>query len=305
MNRLPNFLIAGAAKCGTTALYLYLQDHPDIFFSSMKEPCYFSAQVFNFPGNGIGDETKRFTQTFEEYEKLFQEATHQKIIGEASPDTVYYPETIPYIHQYLGDPAILIMLRNPVDRALSAYGHLVRDNRENLSFEEALHQEENRIASHCNSMWHYKRRGMYSRQIKPFLDEFSRVKVVLFDDFRRNNKLVVKDICSYLGIDSSFEPTDVNSEVNVSGKPKQKWFNDVFLIKNPIQNAIRQTGLNILGNVRYTRLRDTIRKTNLERMTMKPETRAYLTEYFREDILQLQDLIGRDLSAWLKPKERN
>jgi hypothetical protein len=301
MIRLPNFLIAGAAKCGTTALYLYLHDHPDVFFSPMKEPCFFSAQVFKFPGNGIGDVTKRFTPTFEEYKKLFQEAGYQKIIGDASPDTVYYPESIPYIHQYLGDPAILIMLRNPVDRALSAYGHFVRDNRETLSFEDALKEEENRIENRYNSLWHYKRRGMYSWQVKPFLDEFSRVKVVLFEDFRKDNKVVVKEVCKFLEIDSSFEPNDTISEVNVSGMPKQKWFNDLFLMKNPIQNAIQKTGSRLLGNVGYTRLRDSIRKTNLERMTMKPETREYLTEYFREDILKLQDLINRDLSAWLKP----
>ena len=146
MGRLPNVLIAGAAKSGTTAMYFYLQNHPDIFFSRLKEPCFFSAQVFEFPGNGIGDEQKKITQTLTEYELLFRDAGNQKIIADASQDTLYYPETIPNIHKYLGDPAILIMLRNPIDRAFSAYGHLVRDNRERLSFEDSLQKEEQRIA---------------------------------------------------------------------------------------------------------------------------------------------------------------
>lgn len=302
MDILPNFLMAGAAKSGTTALYQYLFNHPDIFFSRAKEPSFFSAQFFSFPGDGIRDNLKYFTSTIDDYRRLYEDVSVQKIIGDASTDTMYFPECIPLIQRYLGDPAILFMLRNPVERAFSAYGHLVRDNRETLRFEDALQEEEKRIANHWNPLWHYKRCGMYSNQIAPFLDHFSRVKIILFDDFRKDHHAVVKEVCNFLEIDSTFQPDNRNSEVNVSGKPKVRWFNDIFLMKNPIQQAIRKTGSWIMGDVAYARLRETVRKTNLERMTMKPETRAYLTEYFREDIIKLQDLIDRDLSNWLKPK---
>ena len=100
-----------------------------------------------------------------------------------------------------------------------------------------------------------------------------------------------------------FQPDDRNAEVNVSGKPKLRWFNDIFLMKNPVQRALRRTASWIMGDVGYARLRETVRKSNLERMTMNPETRAYLVEYFREDIIQLQDLIHRDLSRWLSPNQ--
>jgi hypothetical protein len=301
MGRLPNFLMVGAAKSGTTALYHYLYNHREIFFSKVKEPSFFSAQIFHFPGNGKRDTLKYFTSTFENYSKLFDQASDQKIVGEASTDTMYFPQCIPIIQKYLGNPKILFLLRNPVDRAFSAYGHMVRDNREPLVFEEALKQEEDRIANGWNPSWHYKRCGLYYNQIKSFNGEFDNVKIFIYDDFKIDHLMVVRDVCNFLEIDSTFQPDNRNSEVNVSGAPRIRWFNKIFLMKNPVQLAIRKTASKLMGDVAYSRLRETIRKTNLERMTMNPETKAYLTEYFREDILKLQDLIGRDLSTWLKP----
>ena len=115
---LPNFLIVGAAKSGTTSLYRYLQQHPDIFMSQKKEPKFFSSQFLKFPFVGPGDQNMELSicKTFDKYESLFKYADNIKAVGEASADNLYYyTHAIPLIKKYLGNVKILIILRNPID----------------------------------------------------------------------------------------------------------------------------------------------------------------------------------------------
>lgn len=302
-NILPNFLIAGAAKSGTTSLYYYLKEHPDIYLSPVKEPCFFTFQTLDLPQQGIDDDKKFYIRTFEDYCGLFQGAAGKKAVGEASADTIYfYEKTIPVIKRLLGDPAIIILLRNPVTRAFSAYTHLVRDNRESLSFEEGLALEEDRIQRNWQCMWHYKKRGQYYGQVKAFMNAFSRVKVLLHDDLKKTPMSVVKEVFEFLGVDSSYQPVDTETQYNTSGIPRFKSLNNLFLMKNIVQRSIRKTGSFLLTEDRWVKLRDTLRGKLLVKAEMKLETRAYLREFFREDILKLQELTGKDLSAWLKEK---
>ena len=144
---LPNFLIIGASKCGTTSLYYYLKQHPEISFSDLKEPKYFSSVNESFPHNGIGDKSvdKYAIKSLTEYKSLFADL-HNKRVGEASPDTLYfYDKTASLIKETLGDIPIIIMLRNPVKRAFSAFMYLKRDSREKLSFRDGLLAENRRL----------------------------------------------------------------------------------------------------------------------------------------------------------------
>lgn len=298
---LPNFLLAGAAKSGTTALYYQLKGHPEIHWSPVKEPCFFSAQIIDFPQNGIRDDEKYYARTLGDYYKLFAGAEGKKAIGEASVDTLYfYKKTIPLIKQYLGDPAIILMLRHPIERAFSAYMHLVRDNREFLSFEEGLKQEAERIRQNWQCMWHYQTRGMYYQQVKAFKEAFSRVSVWLYDDFKKAPQATIKQILEFLGVDSTFQPVNTSARYNVTGIPRFKCLNNFFLMKNKMQRSIRNIGSFLLTEDRWVKFREGIRAKFYVKAVMKPGTRAFLLESFREDILKLQDLLDRDLGHWLK-----
>ena len=141
---LPNFLIVGASKCGTTALYYYLKQHPEISFPDLKEPKYFSSINAKFPHEGIGDISvdKYAVRSFDEYSSLFSNIQNVRV-GEASPDTMYYyNKTVEEIKEKLGDIPIIIALRDPVRRGFSAYMYLKRDSREKLSFIDSLMEEE-------------------------------------------------------------------------------------------------------------------------------------------------------------------
>lgn len=298
---LPNFLLVGAAKSGTTALYYNLKGHPDIFLSPVKEPCFFSAQILRLPQKGIGDEKKRFVKTFTDYCKLFADAGGKKAVGEASADTLYYYEkTIPVIKKYLEDPRIIILLRNPVDRAFSAYMHLVRDNREPLSFEDGLEQEEERIRRDWQCMWHYKNRGMYYCQVKVFMEAFRRVKVFLYDDFKKDPLTTIKQVCEFLEVNTDYQPVNTGTHYNATGIPRFKTLNNIFLMKNIVQRTLRNVGRFILTEDGWVKFRENLRAKLFVKTSMKPETCAYLQGVFREDILKLRDLLDRDLGAWLR-----
>lgn len=300
--KLPNFLLVGAAKCGTSSLHKYLDQHPEIFMSKVKEPRFISSQVTPFPLNGPGDHKVEawYVKNYEDYLKLFEEAGDKQAVGESSADTLYfYKGTIPVIKQYLGDPKIIIMLRNPVKRAFSAYQHLVRDLREDLSFEDGLAQEQNRIRDNWELIYHYTAVSLYHDSVKAFMDSFSSVKVVLTEDQEKRPQQAIRDIFRFLGVDPN---VDVNTEIryNMSGKPKSQWIHQFFFQGNMARRLAQPIVRTLFSAETRLRISQKIQEKNLTRLTINPETKAKLHEYFEEDISKLEKLLNRDLSHWRK-----
>ena len=125
----PNFIIVGVARCGTTSLFHYLEQHPEIGMAKVKEPKYFSSLDLTLPQNGIGDSTvfSKLIKDEASYDNLFEGLEGYKAVGEASSDYFYYHKTvIPRIKKKLGDIKIIVCLRDPVERAFSAYNNLIR-----------------------------------------------------------------------------------------------------------------------------------------------------------------------------------
>lgn len=299
---LPNFLIAGAAKCGTTALAHYLDQHPQIYFSPLKEPKFISSHFLDLPQQGRGDDfIHSFTVcSYEEYMKLFRRARRARAIGEASVENLYYhKDAIPVIKQYLNDPKIIIMLRNPVDRAFSAYKQLLRDHRETLSFEEGLAQEKRRMAENYEYLWYYTDVGFYYQQIRAYLNEFSRVKIVLFDDFKKNPIDTCKEIFAFLGIKNSF-CIRLKPKRNASGIPKNRLYRAI-LRATPLKGRIYRwlTAMGISDSA-IQPLMETVRNGALNDFSMPEQSRMYLQELYRTDVKKVGQLLRRDLSHWLQ-----
>jgi len=179
---LPNFLHVGAAKTGTTSQYFYFRQHPDIYMSPKKGPEFFVSRFKAGFGTGPGDGGKPVVSDFRTYQDLFADAGDARIIGEGSVSYLYHhDEAIPLIQQYLGDPRILITLRNPADLAYSYYLHLRRQGRETLSFEAALEAEQDRIEKGWHYHWHYQHSGYFADQVAAYLQGFSRGKKIPSD----------------------------------------------------------------------------------------------------------------------------
>jgi len=291
----PNFLIVGASKCGTTALYYYLKQHPEISFPTLKEPKYFSSVNENFPHKGIGDTSvdKFAIKKFPEYQDLFK-GIENKRVGEASPDTIFFHDkTAPLIKKKLGDIPIIIILRNPIKRAFSAYMYLKRDSREVLTFREGVDAEENRLKENWDFIWGYKKCGLYYNQVKSFTDNFSNVKVVLQEDLKNDTSATLEDIYSFLEVDEKFK-TDVSIKHNESGTPNNIFSKFLLSRNNIFSTVIRELMKRFIP-------RDFLEKVaskSLERMSILEKDEIALKPYFFNDICKLEKLINKDLSSW-------
>ncbi len=299
---LPNFLIVGAAKAGTTTLYNYLQKNPNIFVPEHKEPYFLTGQSLAEINTNGGYYHRGMIDNFELYCDLYKNAYLKMMIGDFSTGYLYfYQSSIYNIKKYLGSPKIIIIIRNPVDRAYSNYLHHVKDGNETESFEDAISLIEERKKK--NWWWGYSLldAGLYYNQVKAYLENFTDVKIFLFEDLKNNSQFVVDDLCSFLNV-SSF---DIENKIyNKSGVPKKN--TKTFLYRRLVgsNNFLVKSFLSLIPLSFKNKLREIITEkllnTNLEKPQMKKETRIELQKYYKEDILKLQDLIKRDLSDWLK-----
>lgn len=300
---LPNFLIVGAAKSGTTSLHNYLSQHPQIHMSNPKEPKFLSymAGVRNYNGPGGEEIFRNIIKSLDTYKKFF--CTQKKIKGESSTINLYYAKrVIPVINHYLErNIKILIILRNPVERAYSAYCHLKRDGREHLSFQDALESEGIRKKNNWEFIWQYKEVGLYSEQVKHYINNFSNVKIFLFEDFINNAKQTLKEIFRFLGVDENFIPENIGEKYNVTSIPKINFIHNVVMNSDRvIPMFIRKNLKSLLNERKLFLVKQTIIKANLRRVKMNPKTKQYLINYYKNDFEKLQKLIGRDLSFWLQ-----
>ena len=298
-NSLPNFLIVGAAKCGTSALHNYLNQHPDVFMPSynekgmkVKEPRFLIKDlVKDRLHNGVWD--------LESYQALFNNVVNEKAIGESTVLYLYYyNEAIKNIKKYLGDDVkIIIMLRNPVDRAFSAYTHVSRSLKEPLSFEEALEVEENRLENDITltPMVMYKDMGLYHNMVSAYIENFKNVHVVMHEDFLQNTKAVVKLTLAFLGILRSVE-LDTDSKYNVGGKSWRFSFLKQFFMKD---NVIKKELRVIFPKTLRKRFRVFLEYFLKEKVKpIKPGTKKELISFFRSDVEKLEKLLNIDLKNW-------
>ena len=292
---LPNFLIIGASKCGTTALYYYLKQHPEISFPDLKEPKYFSSLNESFPHNGIGDRSvdKYVIKSLPAYKKLFADIDNKRV-GDASPDSLYfYDKTAIHIKETLGDIPIIIMLRNPVKRAFSAFMYLKRDSREKLNFSDGLLAENKRLEDNWDFIWGYKKCGLYYNRVKLFMDNFSNVKVILQEDLKNDTLASLQDIYSFLELDTKFK-TDVSIKHNESGIPNNI-FSKFLLSRNNIFSTFFRE---LMKRFIPRDLLEKVASKSLESMPILEKDEIALKPYFFNDICKLEKLINKDLSSW-------
>src|SRR5918994_968558 len=209
---MPNFFIVGAQKAGTTSLYHYLNQHPQIYMSPVKEPFFFDHEI-NSKGDVVvrGFAGRRQAPRYanlEEYQALFRGVGGETAIGEASPLYIYAPGTPERIKEYVPEARSVALLRNPADRAYSAYLHALRIGVEPLAdFAQALREEEERIRNGWHYVFHYRNRGLYYEQIKRYYEVFGResVGVWLYDDLKEDPARMVRSVFRFLGVEDTFD----------------------------------------------------------------------------------------------------
>jgi hypothetical protein len=302
---LPNFLIIGAAKAGTNALYHSLRQHPQVYMSPWKEPKFFAfeseADLGFLAANGRDAPVNASVILDQaEYEELFDDASDDELArGEASTHYLYVEKSPARIKALIPDARLIAVLRNPVDRAFSSYQHLVRDELEPLDFGAALDAEPQRIAEHYAYLYRYTDLGFYSEQLDRYEKTFpeSQLCVLLYDDLRSDPQGTCRRIFSFLGVDEHFVP-DMSGEYNRSGVPKNRVMHRLLNPSAPMKRRL----WNVTPRFARERLLDAQTKMvnrNLQRQTMPEPERDRLRDVFREEVGRLETRLHRDLSHWL------
>ncbi len=289
----------------------HMAQHPQVYLSPIKEPKFLTAQFVPFPLKGPGDAfVENFTvKTFAEYQQLFRYVKAEKAIGEASVDNLYFHrEVIPLIKAYLGDVKIIILLRNPVDRAFSAYKNMLRDARETLPFEKALTEEKTRRRKGYEYLWRYLDAGFYYEQVKAYMESFSHIKILILEQFSQSSSEPLRQIFQFLGVNPAFIPKRC-IRFNVSGKPKFSWAQRPFEpspFKGKVYKYLAMNGFNVDKFMEWV---EPLRGFNIEPVHLHPQIRRQLGEMYAEDVEKLQKLLNTDLSVWLarnrKTEEHN
>lgn len=303
----PNFFIVGAPKCGTTALFSYLGEHPEIYIpdspdslesvmGGKKELHYFGSDLpFNRP-------------SLDKYLAYYTEAGEEKHLGESSVFYLYSKNAAQEIHEFCPSARIIMMLRNPIDMMYSWYSQLLFWGDETLEdFEAALNAEPQRLmgqgippkSDHPAACYLYREIAKYSEQIERYLQVFDReqIHIIVFDDFKKDTKTTYQAVLKFLGnIDNDFEPDFkvVNSNKTTRNKAIQKFLRHPPKFSRTLIKAVVPPFLR-------KELRQKAQQYNTKVETRKEiseELRSRLSQEFKGEVEKLSQVLNRDLTYW-------
>lgn len=312
---LPTFLVVGAVKAGTTSLHEYLNQHPGIFMSPVKETNFFSDADMQFGKFNVdyrqdidcdiekylaGPMDKKIhiahIRTWDQYTRLFRDVTNQKAIGEVSNSYLYCPSTADAIHSRLPEVKIVMILRNPVERLFSQYlmnlklGKIITGDLLTEIQKDRDKKDKGWGVSHL-----YLEVGMYYEQVKRYLDIFSKDKVhiILYDDFKKAPAATMQRLFDFLGVDPLFQ-LDMSLKYNEAGLPRF----------GKLNYWLTQTGIYGLSKKLFpdslkSRIKSLIyTKKNIP--VISEQEKQWLIHYYAEDIRRLEKLLNTSLQHWLQ-----
>ncbi|SFR36419.1 Sulfotransferase domain-containing protein [Robiginitalea myxolifaciens] len=300
MNRLhPNVFLIGVQKSATTSVYDWMAQHPDICGPvSMKDTPFF-----------IDD--KLYNKGVKFLEQVYRpEYRDQKVILNGSAHNIYFEHALKRMAEFQPDAKLILILRDPVERAFSAYKFAKKRNLEDMELEAAIADEPNRIAHpdlKIQSETTYVDHGLYHRQIQRLYQYFKpeQVRILLYEDIREQPETIMHDIYSFIGVDATFTPD--YRKLNQTGSVRYTWiknmvYNDSkwkqFLLKYII-DPILPYNLKYRLKLFFLRAMTGKAKNDSGQPDVLTHERAnWLRSYFIEDIQNLETLIGRDLTAW-------
>ncbi|MEO1406367.1 MAG: sulfotransferase, partial [Pseudomonadota bacterium] len=221
---LPNFFLIGAGKAGTTAIAHHLDSHPEAFVCKPKEPRFMCYPEGRPEFKGPGDERLYVPASLSEYEALFRQAGNAKAVGDASTWYLTHPDAPENIRKLCPASKIIAILRNPCDRALSHWMHLVREQVETEDdFISACKAEQTRKAAGHAPHWWYVSQSRYYEGLERYFKLFSKDQILihLYEDFVESPEKVVAETYRFLGVSADHNP-DFKEKLNIGGIPKNK-----------------------------------------------------------------------------------
>jgi hypothetical protein len=294
-DRMPNLFIVGAAKAGTTALYDYLTQHPQVFLSRTKEPMFFSKEEY-------------YARGLDWYEDAyFEGADDYPVRAEATPHYLYWSEKVaPRIKEAYGERPVkfIVSFRDPVSRAYSWYWNMVREGREDLDFDEALRVEERRLEENRYELYQrgamvygYSAGSRYASLLQPYLELFPPESFfyVFQDDLKSRVNETCEEIFEFLGIESSIQIN--TSKSNPAAMPRSRLLHKTIRQRSLFKEFIKPF---IPHRVRRP-LKSRVMRANLKEtpyVPLDPKLAHQLRRSYTTEIEKLEKITGRDLSSW-------
>ncbi len=308
ISKLPDFIICGAMKAGTTSLNYILNFHESIFIlpreifffdiDDIQQHPDFFVQV---PGNGwtFHDYERDFDEYVGRYRSLFEDARDGQLIGEDSTTYLASKKAPVRIAELLPNVKLIFLLRDPVTRAYSHYWHDVRTGRAIYNFEKTIQYMQGVVLQ----------RGCYKRQIERYRKYFpaDNIKIIIFEEFINNIQAQVDDVCEFIGLDDAVDITQINTHRNIATFPRfrrlQLLHNKIFRRLASQQYLNRQPGMAFKGHGKLLGAMDkVVKRVNLTRNSRYPamtsETREFLQKFFARENRGISDLIGKDIRQY-------
>ena len=295
----PDVVIAGAAKCGTTSLAVSLNRHPEFDVGHHKEPHFFAGYERRFQGPLGGEFNATLITDVEVYEANYRDATGRATV-DASPAYLARPQSAEAIAKFNPDARIIIALRNPVDRAWSAHMHLLRKGAETRSFDEALELEQDRLTSGWIPLFGHVEGSRYAPGVEAFLTQFGadQVFILRHDRYRAAPETLLAELSAFLDASS---PIGSQGSHNVGGNPRSQMVNEFMRSHGGVTGAARRALGRILPASAKIRVRGAIDRANLDRSDRpSPTAREWILSRLADDIAETGLLTGYDLSDWLR-----
>lgn len=293
----PDFVIVGAAKAGTTSLHSYLSQHPQISATVPKETFHFvEPEIAACVGVGAGYAPRPIPATPAEYASRFVPPIPGNVWGESCVAYLYFPAAAARIAAANPACRVVVMLRDPVERAFSNYLHHVRDGIEPLGFRAALAASATRVGQGWWFGFDYLGGSRYAGQLAAYYDRFPRdaVRVLWYDEFCARPDATCREIFDLVGVDRTV-PLDVGTELNVSTIPRAP-FRPVLRGLDALGDRLRT----VMSRRKYKRFVATIRTAVSYKPVLSDADRRALAVQFHDDIRQVEEITGRDLSAWYR-----
>ena len=301
MNKRPNFFLVGTGKAGTTSLHRYLRQHPQIYMSVVKEPSYFAEEVRSehlseaFLRHVRRQGQKWPVTDWTEYEALFANANGAKAIGEATPSYLWSETAAAGIHARLPGAKIVMILRDPAERAYSQYLHQLAEGLTRATFREQIEHGMRGGHRKLSAEYPFLEVGLYYEQVKRYLDLFPRehIRIYWYEEAWQQPACLMADLFGFLEVDEGFR-VDVSRRALERRAPRlaSAWY---FVKRYNISRRVKELSPEWLE----PRLRKLAYRPE-KSLRMAERDRQYLVEYYRDDVRKLEGLVERDLSAWMR-----
>ncbi len=294
-----DFVIVGTFKSATSTLAYHFQGHPEVSIPTPKDPYYF---LKNYCAKLVSpsDYLKRHHDSCiyddDEFERLFENKTGTSLkFGEATPLYLYrFNEAIENIKRNNPKMKIVIVLRNPVERAFSNYMHNKKDKYENREFSDVINSYNENEKEGLHPFFHYVKAGFYHAQVQAYKEAFNDVCIISFEELTKEPEVVINKVAKFLGV-SKFYHVESQTQLNKTGIVRNQFVYDFLLKESPVKSMLRPIYRFFVGSAKTRRkLAETVKNKNLKSLELNIEDRKRLETIYRKDVKKLSNFLQDD-----------